>query len=516
MAVFHNPIRRGFYPDPAVIRVGNDFYMVNSTFQYFPAIVISHSRDMIHWEVIGHAIDNNDWLDLRECGNSLGIWAPDISYHDGKFTIFATLRLNGDGKRGNAPIHRQLMVESEHPEGPYSKPVYLDVPGIDPSLFIDDDGKHYMILSPGICAVEISPDNKEVLSEKMVLWEGTGLRCPEGPHIYKIGEYYYAMLAEGGTGYGHQISVGRSKSLMGPYEASPYNPLMHQFDENALIQRTGHGCLVDTPDGDWWCYYLCGRANEGHYTTVGRETALDHVEWTADGWFTINGGKGPSVEAEAPKLNTFEYEEWAYDEFDPKPLHKEWLWSRNPNGGDWSLDENPGHMRIWTSDGTLDEIRAKNILLRRETELSYSATTKCEFYPSKDGENAGLTCYYSTQTYARFSICYEGGRKLQLVINKNHGEEVVVEIDGIKERPVYLMVQVYKQTRQFLYSYDGEAWNLAGTLHDCTFLCDEGVPDDPKRHTGTLVGIYANNGGAGTRIHADFDYFDFKPMGEQA
>ena len=167
-------------------------------------------------------------------------------------------------------------------------------------------------------------------------------------------------------------------------------------------------------------------------------------------------------------------------------------------------------MRIWTQDGQLFEIRAKNTLLRREEELSYTAVTKLSFDPTRDGEQAGLTCYYSTATYARFSLCFEGGRKLQLVINRNHGEELIAEVDQIKNGPIWLKVEVDRLTRRFLYSYDGKDWSEAGVLKDCIYLCDEGVPDDPKRHTGTLVGIYANNGGCGSRIPADFDFFEFQ------
>jgi xylan 1,4-beta-xylosidase len=507
---YENPVRRGFFPDPSVVRVGNDYYMVNSTFQYFPAIPISHSVDMVHWEIIGHAITDSDYLDLQAIKDSHGIWAPDISYHDGKFIIMATLRLNADGKRGNNVMRRQLVVTSDKPEGSYSKPSWLEVDSIDPSHFVDDDGKHYMVISPGINLVPLSDDCTKVVGETIPVWSGTGERCPEGPHILKHGKYYYAILAEGGTGYGHGINVGRSENLFGPYEASPYNPLMRQFDMDAPIQRTGHGKLIETQNGDWWVYYLMGRPNEGHYTTIGRETALDSVTWLDDGWFIINDRKGPSSEHEAPDLPNHPYEEWSFDDFDSDILNKNWEFVRNPARGNYSLTERPGYFRLWTLDGQLFEIRAKNTLLRREQELSYTASTKIDFYPTRDGEQAGLTCYYSTATYARLSLCYEQGRKLQLVINRNQGEELIASVDDIKVQSIYLKVVVEKMTRRFYYSYDNENWNLVGVLENCIYLCDEGVPNDPKRHTGTLVGIYANNGGCGTRISADFDWFEYR------
>jgi xylan 1,4-beta-xylosidase len=410
-------------------------------------------------------------------------------------------------------MRRQLVVTSDKPEGPYSKPSWLEVDNIDPSHFVDDDGKHYMVISPGINLVPLSDDCTKVTGSTIPVWSGTGERCPEGPHILKHGDYYYAILAEGGTGYGHGINVGRSKNLFGSYEASPYNPLMRQFDPDAPIQRTGHGKLIETKDGDWWVYYLMGRPNEGHYTTIGRETGLDKVTWLEDGWFIINDRKGPSLEHEAPNIKLNENKipsKWTFDDFNSETLNKNWEFVRNPAKGNYSLTERPGCFRIWTLDGQLSEIRAKNTLLRREQELSYQASTKLDFYPTKNGEQAGLTCYYSTATYVRFSLCYENGRKLQLVINRNQGEELIAEADNIKEQSIYLKVIVQKLTRSFYYSYDSENWILAATLENCIYLCDEGVPGDPKRHTGTLVGIYANNGGCGSRIPADFDWFKYE------
>ena len=231
-----------------------------------------------------------------------------------------------------------------------------------------------------------------------------------------------------------------------------------------------------------------------------------------DGWFLINNGKGPSLENNAPKLPQMHVKEWTRDDFDDDKLNLNWEFVRNPSKGNYSLTERKGYFRIWTQDGTLSEIRAKNTLLRREQELCYTAQTKLEFNPTRNGEQAGITCYYSTVTYVRFSLCFEDGRKLMLVINRNHGEEVVTEVDGIPEGAVYLKVETEYLTRRFYYGFDGNEWILAGTIENCIFLCDEGVPEDRKRHTGTLVGIYANNGGCGSRIPADFDYFEYRDM----
>ena len=175
LRTYHNPVQRGFFPDPSVIRVGNDYYMVNSSFQYFPAIPISHSRDMVHWHIIGHAITNPEWLDLSDIRDSHGIWAPDIEYVDGKYYIYVTLRLNADGKRDNNVMRRQLVMVSDRPEGPYSKPVCLEVDDIDPSLFVDDDGSRYMIIAKAAQAVPLTADGLAVAGPAKTAWEGTAL-----------------------------------------------------------------------------------------------------------------------------------------------------------------------------------------------------------------------------------------------------------------------------------------------------------------------------------------------------
>jgi len=383
---YQNPVQRGFFPDPSVIRVGEDYYMVNSSFQYFPAIPISHSRDMVNWHVIGHAVTNSEYLDLSAIPDSHGIWAADISYHNGKFYIFTALRLAGDGTRGNTVLRRQLVTWSDKPEGPYSKPAWLEVDSIDPSHFVDDDGTHYIVIAPGVRIVKLSDDCTRVVEPPVQVWRGSGERASEGPHILRKDGWYYAIVAEGGTGYGHGINVGRSKSLYGPYEPSPYNPVMRQLDPEAPIQRAGHGKLVQTQAGDWWVYYLCGRQNGGRYTTVGRETALDPVRFTDDGWFVVNEGKGPSIVQTAPKLPKTVFPKQDFDDFDGGTLGPDWEFVRNPDYGTFSLTERKGYARIWTRDGQLFEIRAKNTLVRRERELRYSAETKLEFEPTLDGE----------------------------------------------------------------------------------------------------------------------------------
>lgn len=507
--IYNNPVQRGFFPDPSVIRVGEDYYMVNSSFQYFPCIPISHSRDLVNWEIIGHAVSEPEYLDLSGIKDSHGIWAPDIFYYDNEFYIVATMRLNGDSDEYGGALRQQIIMKSKTPEGPYSKPIWLDADAIDPSLFVDDDGKKYMVTARAATVWELSDDFSKVISPPRTAWKGTGERCSEGPHIMKKDGYYYAIVAEGGTGYGHGINVARSKELFGEYEECPYNPIMRQTDPSKLIQRAGHGKLVDDTNGDWWALYLCGRRNGGNYTTLGRETALDMVSWTDDGWFLINDGNGPSEEQHAPEFaDSDEKNNKFFDDFDLNKLSLEWEFVRNPDYSNISLNsERPGFLRIWAGDKNLNDIEAKNTLLHREQEFGFTAETKLEFNPT-EGARAGLTCYYSTATYIRYNITRRNGSKLvELVINKNHGEELIAETEVPEDMPIYLCVRTNGQKREFVVGTEQGKYTVTGTVEPCIFLCDEGVPEDRKRHTGTLTGVFANNGGTGDKIPADFDWF---------
>ncbi|MBQ9519419.1 MAG: family 43 glycosylhydrolase, partial [Firmicutes bacterium] len=444
-------------------------------------------------------------LDLSDTLDSRGIWASDISYVNGKFYIFATLRYNYQTKEEH-PMRAQLMMCADKPEGSYSKPVILPIDNIDPSLFVDDDGRKYMIIAPGVTAVPLSDDCKKVIGKPIQVWAGTGERCPEGPHILKKDGWYYAILAEGGTGYGHGINIGRSKSLYGEYEPCPYNPVLRQKDPDALIQRAGHGKLVQTQNGDWYCMYLCGRRNGGNYTTIGRETALDPVTWTDDGWFTVNDST-PSIKQDFPKLPCTEYHQNTFEDF-KKPLSLNWEWVRNPDYDMFLQDENG--LVLKTTKGRLCDITAKNTLLRRETELKFTAIAKIRFSPKTEGAKAGLVSYYSTATYLSFSKAKKNGKYILSVdINRNRGEENICEIE-IKDSDIVLKIEVDGLTRKCSFSYNNKDFTDFCTLENCIYLCDEGVPDDPKRHTGTLTGIFANRGDNENIEEALFEWFDYK------
>lgn len=504
--MYQNPIRRGAFPDPSVIRVGTDYYMVNSSFMYFPCIPISHSTDLIHWKIIGHAVTDPKWAHLDGLEGGRGYWAPDISYYEGRFYITATLRLNDIG-----PVYRkQMVVSSINPEGPYDEPAFIDVDGIDPSIFSDDDGRRYMLLNRGCRILEISKDGKEQLSEPELLYYGDNKHATEGPHLLKKDGYYYLFMAEGGTGRGHRISVARSKELKGTYEPCPYNPIMQQLEYESTLQCCGHGKPVMTPEGDWYMVYLCSRFLEGNYGMLGRETAMDPMTWTADGWPIVNELKGPSILQKKPYLGQ-DYEEGDvfFDTFDQRILNKNWMFSRPPVDGEVVVKN--GILSLKGSRYDLNSIRSKNAVLLRQSHFSFDAMTSMKDIALEIGQEVGMTCYYDENTYLKFGLFNEGSDEYCLKIIERIGDLEKVSFSRIIPvvETMYIKIVVRGLCRSFYYSVDNQYFELLGELEEVTYLCSEGHKQG-KRFTGATVGLYAYEGVSGKAFEAKFDFFKYE------
>ncbi len=473
---YRNPVCRGMHPDPSIVRVGEDYYMVNSSFIYFPCIPISHSRDLVHWKTIGYAVTDRKWAEeyLGELEGGRGFWAPDISYHNGRFYICATLRRNDD-----APfIQTQMITSSGNPEGPYETPVIHNVLGIDPSIFTDDDGKRYMLLNRGARIMEISEDGKQILSEPSLIWYGHSGHAPEGPHIIKKDGYYYCFLAEGGTGKGHMITVARSINLFGPYEDCPYNPIMQQSDEIGSIQCCGHGKPVQTPDGRWFIVYLCSRFSEGRWGMLGRETCLDEMTWSTDGWPVINRGKGPSYMAALPFSATWE------QNFGERPAG-EWL---SPRTKDPQITGEAADGTIWIRGDGLDlyDRDCKSLLVKSQPDFRFSLEFEMSF--PKEGQeefasDAGVILYYDENTYIKFGVTRDR------VFVSEYIDDTYVRTESkpfLFQGPVTFRVDTNGLIRTFLLNS-----KLLWQWTDVTSICSEGLVKG-KRFTGAMYGVYVN------------------------
>lgn len=512
--MYRNPIRTGMFPDPSIIRVGEDYYMVNSSFIFFPCIPVSHSKDLIHWEIIGHAITNPEWAALDELEGGRGYWAPDISYHDGRFYITATYRLNDTG----TVYRKQIVVSSDKPEGPYSKPAIIDEDGIDPSIFVDDDGRKYMLLNRGARIFELNKECTEQISKAELLFYGDHKRAPEGPHLLKKDGFYYLFEAEGGTGPGHRITVSRSKSLKGIYEPCPYNPIMRQMDDQAAIQRCGHGKPVMTQNGQWYMVYLCGRMIDGKYSILGRETALDPITWTMDGWPVVNNLQGPSVLNKKPDLPAAEAYQSDRDEFTSDRISLEWMYPRPPHEGAIGIKD--GRLFIKGSRYDLSSTNCRSIIIRRQKDFSFSCCTRMEIPELHENQDMGITCYYDENTYLKYGVYVRSGKiclgvveHIDELMKTSLEADITGEISALGSKcRIMLKVKTEYLKREFFYSLDGSTYKSIGVLDNVYYLCDEGIKKG-KRFTGAMVGLYAHTG-CEEDVTAYFDFFEYSKEGE--
>ncbi|WP_225845897.1 glycoside hydrolase family 43 protein [Streptomyces sp. HPF1205] len=377
MTFFDNPVIPGFSPDPSICRAGEDYYVATSSFEYVPGVPLWHSRDLVHWRLIGHALDRPGQLELTdEVPASAGVFAPTLRYHDGRFWMITTVV----GETGT------FLVTARDPAGPWSDPVPVGVPGIDPDLAWDEDGTCWCLYSHGgIRAVRIDPHTGKLLGEPVAVWSGTGLQYPEGPHLYRFGGWWYLLLSEGGTERGHALSVARARTLPGPFEPHPANPVLSHRSTDHPIQNTGHGDMVQAHDGTWWMVLLGTRprGDTPLYHGLGRETFLAPVRWE-DEWPV----PGPlELRAQAPALTPHPWPaEPARDDFDAGTLAPCWVQLRRPDPEAVRLDERPGHLVLHARGDSLDRPGA-TFVGRRQRDPDCSARTLADV---SEGGRGGL------------------------------------------------------------------------------------------------------------------------------
>ena len=469
-----NPVLRGFHPDPSIVRVGEDFYLVNSSFVYLPALPISHSRDLIHWETVGHVFTDAETARLTGLPGGFGYWAPDISYDGQRFWIVATLRLNVP------PFRTQMITSAPAPEGPWSPPRFLDVDGIDPSIFTDDDGRRYLVVNPGARIAELSEDG-ELLSGPRMIYYGSNRRKSEGPHLLKKDGWYYLFQAEGGTGSGHMVTCARSKRLDGPYVSCPWNPILTQRNPDGYIRRAGHGKPVRLPDGRWALPYLCGRSVEG-MTLMGRETALDPLEWTPDGWPLVNRLRGPSC-LQARPLPAMP----VGSSQDP------WICPRETPD---RFAETQGQLILIQGGRSLSSLSGAHLLLHRQTESAVIQSAPVDVSEMEAGGIAGLTGYYDERSYYLFGVrkTSQGG---ELVLREQAGGECRDTVLSVLEKPGAVLETVGKGLTRVLRCRDA----AFETEISIRYLTDEGLKPG-KRFTGAALGLAAE--GQGTARFSDY------------
>lgn len=502
MISYNNPIIPGFYPDPSICRVGADYYLVTSSFEFFPGVPLFHSRDLIHWEQIGHVLTRKSQLLLEGCRTSGGIFAPTIRFHDRRFYMITTNVSNG----GN------FYVWTDDVRGEWSDPIWVAQQGIDPSILFDDDGTVYFASTysdengqgTGQCTIDI--ETGEILTKTRLIWRGTGGKCPEGPHLYKRNGIYYLMIAEGGTEYGHMETIARSFSPWGPFESCPRNPILTHRDTNldrVQFQALGHADIVDTPDGDWWIVFHGIRPTQFMLHHLGRETMIAPLVWDSDGWPLINGGKHitPEMQAySAPEPFPFPALQEC-DSFDGDKLANTWSFLRNPDMGNYLLSRRPGFLGLTAGADTLDDCGTPTFLGRRQQHFDVRTQTLVDFLPATEREQAGITVFHTNEHHYDLVVTRRNGLRVA-VLRKRVGDMLTesTPVSLPDQGNVILRIDSTKLDYSFFAGTDEENLQLVGQGRTqllstecmvCTF-------------TGCFIGLFAQGGGT-----AWFDYFKY-------
>jgi xylan 1,4-beta-xylosidase len=511
---FRNPILPGFYPDPSICRVGEDYYLITSTFEYFPGLPIFHSRDLVNWQQIGHVLTRPSQLNLDGIRPSGGLYAPTIRYHQGTFYVINTL-VDGHDEKGN------FIVTAPDIEGPWSDPYWLnDAPGIDPSLLFDDDGRvwytgnrepadHLFHGHSEIWLQELDLKSMQLVGPKYALWQGALDKADwaEAPHLYKVGDWYYLMIAEGGTGHRHAVTMARSETVTGPYVGCIRNPILthrHLGLEYPIV-GTGHADLIETQNSEWWMVMLAMRPYGGYFYNLGRETFLTPVRWE-DGWPVVNPGVG-HVEFESPAPDLPEHR-WpalpACDHFDSQTLALYWNFLRTPRESFWSLSERPGHLRLHLRPQTLAEQANPSFVGRRQQHINFAARTVMDFTPHGPNECAGMVLLQNNDFHFRFVVTQEKDPVISLT-KREKGEETILARQPIQAGRIYLKVSAIGQAYSFYVATEYEQWQPVAEDIDGRILSTPLAGG----FVGAYIGMYASSNGQHSENVADWDWFEY-------
>jgi xylan 1,4-beta-xylosidase len=535
LAKIRNPILKGFNPDPSIVRVGDDYFIATSTFEWFPGVQIHHSRDLVHWRLLTRPLTRPSQLNMLGDPDSCGVWAPCLSYADGLFwLIYTDVKRYGRTSVGGASgaslrdFHNYL-VTCPRIDGDWSDPVYLNSSGFDPSLFHDDDGRKYLVNQlwdhrpgqnrfAGIVLQEYSVAARQLIGERRQIFPGTPLGFTEAPHLYKRNGTYHLITAEGGTGWGHAVTMARSRRLTGPYELHPdVTVLSARHRPDVELQRAGHADLVETQAGETYLVYLCGRPlhNRGR-CTLGRETGIQRMVWSPDGWLRTPDGQGvPSLELDAPGLPAHPFPPApSREDFNQPTLPIDFQWLRSPWPAElFSLTARPGHLRLFGRE-TMGSLFKQALVARRQQAHCYTATTVVEFEPAHFQQQAGLVCYYNGGKFHYLHLSRDDthGKHLRVMSalpDSPQADAFSAPIPLPSGQPVHLRVEVDQERLCFAYRIGNDAhWCWVPQQFDASILSDEATTPGLPNFTGAFVGMACQDM-SGAALPADFDYFEY-------
>jgi xylan 1,4-beta-xylosidase len=539
-----NPIFPGFNPDPCICKAGDDYFVIVSSFEWMPALPIYHSKDLKNWELYTHVIRSEEQADIRKLPSAKGIWAPCLTYCEEEKLFYVIYGVMNSMNARYFDVDNYLITASDI-KGPWSEPIYLHSAGFDASILHDDDGKKYIVSlewetregyeKPGaVCIAEYSPVEKKIIGYPKRFWQGgTDRGCIEAPHLYKRKGFYYIMCAEGGTGYGHSVTMGRSENVWGPYEKDPKNPIVTsipgEFNERkdpdhlkpkyynpeSILQKSGHGSYVENELGEVYLVHLTARPFVPELRcTLGRETAMQKMMWTDDGWLRMADQSNLAKESfEESKLPEYPLPQIpVFDDFNSDTLGIQYYAPRISPESFTDVNARPGYVRIRGQESRTS-LNKVSILARKLTSVNAVITTKMEFKPEIYQHSAGLILYYDNMNYINLRKYYSQtlGQSAISVIQLENGTrtEYLDTRTPVKDVPVYFRLRIENRKTFFEWSYDGEEYFRIGKEFDTTKFSDEYCKYG--EFTGTFVGMTC----ADRMFHqhyADFDFFEYEEI----
>jgi xylan 1,4-beta-xylosidase len=541
--VIRNPVLPGFNPDPAITRVDTDYYIATSTMVWQPGIRLFHSRNLADWMLVGHALAEHA-PDLRGVAPNEGVWAPCLTYDANAHLFYLVYGVVHSTNADQFDVDN-YVVTAPVITGPWSRPSYLNSVGFDPCLFHDDDGRHWLVAlewdtrdgyeHPGaILLDEYDADSRTVVGRSTRIYRGgTDRGCLEGPHLYKRNGFYYLMTAEGGTGFGHGVTLARATSITGPYQPAPNNPFLtsnpaphfgrndrdhlraHLFNPQAEVQKAGHGSLVDTPDGEWYVAHLCARPLPPHQRSVlGRESALQKVEWTPDGWLRLTTGDSLARLSTPPPTGTrseigSRVPERIRDDFDGPTIDRRLSTLRTRLTADWArLDHRPGSLTLRGREA-LTSLFDVSLVATQVQDFRASAQTRVAFSPTHFSQSAGLVVYYDHRHHAFLRVYRSeslGSTAIGiLLVDGGHKRELLLDRVAIADGDVVLRAHLDTGVLRFSWGWPGEPPVPIGPALDATTMSDEST----RGFTGTMVGIACQDGYRRAAL-AHFAHFDLQ------
>ncbi len=515
-----NPVLRGFNPDPSICFADGTYFIATSTFEWFPGVQIHASRDLRSWRLAARPLAEKRLLDMRGVPDSCGVWAPCLSYADGLFWLCYTNVQRFDGNFKDTP---NFLITAPSIDGPWSDPVLLNASGFDPSLFHDGDGRKWLLNMVwdhrhghdrfgGIVMQEYDPRARRLVGRPQTIFTGSGCGGTEGPHIYKRDGWYYLLVAEGGTGYGHAATMARSRNITGPYEVDPAGfMLTARGAPNHPLQRVGHASIVETPDGELYAAFLCSRRGQ---SPMGRETGLQALTYTADGWFRAAHGSPRPQETVFDGGEIPAESHVRYDFSGALPEDFQWLRTPEPDRL-FSLSARSGHLRLYGRQ-SIGSPFEQALVARRQTEATYSAEVTVDFTPDSFQHMAGLVTYYNAQKFHYLYISHDDqlGRFAD-VMTCAADPSLAVQFPAWEQRlalpagPVRLRVEVDGRWQQFYVAGADGAWQKVGPELDAGILSDDAGRDVDASFTGNFVGMCAQDL-TGQGAPADFSDFDYR------